>query len=223
MTEATKDALLKVYRVLAEIGKPPTNNYVFAIVRGSRHRFTDKEGKDVLAQARSQGRAPGPPLDSRSHAPGPPDAAPASRARGSQRNLDIVPYVQGSIPLPSGNGHAAPPPEPGWVTELRGWYRPLKERPLKDLTLAERLIVARYYAFCLCRCTKSEPTNKRTASGIDAGIGYVQSRIAKDPKVADMTASEYIDLGRKRAKRLGVALYKPIEVLAELEFEGTPV
>lgn len=92
------------------------------------------------------------------------------------------------------------------------------------LTLDQRATLARYHAFLFCHCTKSEPTNRQRSASIDAGLGYVQDRIAKNPKLlGDMTAAEFIAFGRKRAKRMGVALWRATDVLAEVESLDAPV
>jgi len=129
VTPAAADALVRVYACFSAIGKPPTNEYVFATVRKAGHRVSDAEGKAILSAARLRVHAPEPPLESRGHAPDPPGPAPATctRPRITKELSKPLPIVLPGFQETSSLGDESPKAKnerkPNPPYDLAVWFR----------------------------------------------------------------------------------------------------
>jgi hypothetical protein len=65
----------------------------------------------------------------------------------------------------------------------------IAEKPLRSLTIEERLLCGRYHAFRFANCTKSETKNRN--AGAKAAVAF--AKMADSALYADLTVRDYVD------------------------------
>jgi hypothetical protein len=75
-----------------------------------------------------------------------------------------------------------------WVPKLREDVNAIRDKRIRELSVQERLLVARYHAYRFANCTKSLSRNRKAGADIVVGI----AKLASSELYADLTVSQYV-------------------------------